>query len=180
MKITESYNVQIWVGSRVGYTEKIHQITEVEKICDEFVNEIQACVTITQTQFRYVNGDEPGVMVGIINYPRFPSTQDELLGKAINLATRLMCGLEQKRVSITTPDKTYMLEDVDCIQKGDKVIPFETIRNTFGQPLFEKGITYEVLDVDGDYVTIDHILYANEPMPHKIDWVIRNFKIIKE
>jgi len=106
----DSYNIQIWVGLRVGYTDKIHTIEEVEKICDAYVNEIKDCITITPTQFRYVDGNEPGVIVGYINYPRFPKTPIEMTSKALALAEVLMKKLGQNRVSVTTPDKTYMLQ----------------------------------------------------------------------
>ena len=106
----DSYNVQIWVGLRVGYTDTIHTMEEVEKICDAYVNEVKDCVTITPTQFRYVDGNEPGVIVGYINYPRFPRTPKEITTRALALGEVLMYGLDQNRVSVTTPDKTYMLE----------------------------------------------------------------------
>ena len=110
MNELNSYNVQIWVGLRVGYTDEVHTIEEVEKICDAYVNEIKDCVTITPTEFRYVDGNEPGVIIGYINYPRFPRTPKEITSRALALAEVLMYGLDQNRVTVTTPDKTYMLE----------------------------------------------------------------------
>jgi hypothetical protein len=84
-------------------------MTDVEKICDDFVNEVKDCVTITPTQFRYVDGAEPGVIVGFINYPRFPRKPEEIEDRALQLAEELMVGLEQNRVTVTTPTQTYML-----------------------------------------------------------------------
>ena len=109
MKITDSYNVQIWVGLRAGYSTKIHSLDDVRDICDNFVNSVKDCVTITETEFRYVDGYEPGVIVGYINYPRFPRMDIEIIDRAHQLAEELMVGLEQNRVTVTTPDKTYML-----------------------------------------------------------------------
>ena len=174
----KSYNVQIWLGLRVGYTDRIHPIEAVEMLVDDFVNEIKDCVTITPTQFRYVNGNEPGVIVGWINYPRFPQPPEELTKRAIDLAEILMCALGQNRVSITTPDKTYMLERNECIQKGDKLICLETVRNVLGSILFEKDITYNVLGVDDEEITLDHTLYANEYASFKLDWIMKKFRII--
>ena len=110
MKSTPTHNVQIWVGLRVGYTDEVHTIEDVEKICDAYVNDVKDCVTITPTQFRYVDGNEPGVIIGWINYPRFPRTLDELTQRALKLADVLMYGLGQNRVSVVAPDNTYMLE----------------------------------------------------------------------
>ena len=111
MKITESYNVQIWVGLRAGYSARIHPLDDVRNICDRFVNSVKDCVTITPTEFRYVDGMEPGVIVGYINYPRFPRKPEEIEDRAIQLAEELMVGLEQNSVTVTTPTQTYMLSN---------------------------------------------------------------------
>jgi len=118
MEILESFNVEIWVGLRVGYTTKIHTLDDVREICDKYVNEIKDCVTITPTEFRYVDGMEPGVIVGYINYPRFPRTKTQIITRAQELGGYLMDGLGQNRVTITTPDKSYMLEADPPDEKG--------------------------------------------------------------
>lgn len=105
-----SYNVQIWVGLRAEYTDLYYTNQDVYEICDKYVNESGDCVTVTPTNFRYVDGWEPGVIVGYINYPRFPRPTDEILERALQLAEKLRIGLKQNRVTITTPTKTYMLE----------------------------------------------------------------------
>ena len=111
MKTTESFNIQIWVGLRIGYTDTAHSIDDVRDICDKWVNEVKDCVTITPTEFRYVDGHEEGVIVGYINYPRFPRTKMAILDRAIALGWNLKRGLGQTRVSVVTPQKTYMLEN---------------------------------------------------------------------
>jgi len=112
MKVLNSYNVQIWCGLKETYDDNnVHTIEDVRKICDEYVNDIKDCVSITPTEFRYVNGNEPGVIVGYINYPRFPRGSEEILDRAIKLAEKLMRGLNQYRVTITTPTKSIMLEN---------------------------------------------------------------------
>lgn len=111
MKTAETWNVQIWCGLRKKYTSEFHIIDEVRDICDEWVNEIKDCVTITPTEFRYVDGNEMGVIVGYINYPRFPRTKEVINSRAIALAWRLKQRLGQIRVSVVTPNETYLLED---------------------------------------------------------------------
>lgn len=63
---------------------------------------------------------------------------------------------------------------------GDKFMCIYTINNIMDLPLFEEGKVYEVLDVDGDDITLNHNLYANEYGSFKIDFVKRNFKTLKE
>jgi len=112
MKKFNSYNIQIWVGLKETYDEKkLHSISEVYEMCSQFVNEIKDCVSITPTRFEYVGGGENGAVVGYINYPRFPRSKRELRRRSFLLAERLMIGLNQYRVTITTPNKSYMLEN---------------------------------------------------------------------
>lgn len=40
MNVVPSYNVQIWVGLREGYTDIVHTIDEVNKICQEYVKTV--------------------------------------------------------------------------------------------------------------------------------------------
>jgi len=110
MKVTNSFNIQIWVGLREGYGENINTIEDVRNICKNYVNEIKDCITITPTEYIYVDGTEPGVIIGYINYPRFPRTSKELKRRAFGLAKILLKDLNQNRISITTKNKTYMLE----------------------------------------------------------------------
>lgn len=111
MKTVKSFNSQIWVGLREGYTDKVHTIDEVRAICKEWVNSVKDCVTITPTEFIYVDGSEQGVIVGYINYSRFPRSKVAITDRAIALASRLKEGLGQIRVSVVTPEETYMIED---------------------------------------------------------------------
>jgi len=116
MRTTKSFNVPIWVGLRSGYGEYIHPIEKVSEICDKFVNTLDDrglgdCVTITPTEFRYLKGWEPGVIVGYINYPRFPRTEGQILKKALQLTETLRVQLFQERVSVVTPKTTYLLEN---------------------------------------------------------------------
>lgn len=117
MKTSRSYNVQIWVGLKEMYDGKIHSIEKVHKICSEYVNEINDCVTITPTEFVYVGGSEIGVVVGYISYPRFPRSRKEIRSRAIKLAEILMVELNQYRVTITTPYKSFMLENKNLDKK---------------------------------------------------------------
>lgn len=67
------------------------------------------------------------------------------------------------------------------MKQGDKLICLEDIKNTFGDPLFEKGKTYIVLYVDNESrpsqtVCLNHTLYANQYQDFPIDWVLQKFK----
>ncbi len=106
-----AYTATIWIGLRVGYTEVIHPLRVVESICQTYCDKAGLCVTVTATRFIYTNGNEPGAMIGFINYPRFPSTREEMGKHARMLGMLLKEALEQKRVSIQLPDGIIMLGD---------------------------------------------------------------------
>lgn len=100
----------IWCGLKEGYDGPVHTVEEVEQICREYVADVPMCVTVTRTKFIYPGGEEPGVAIGLINYPRFPVyVADQLYDKAYPLAEYLKSRLGQKRVSIVTPHDTVTI-----------------------------------------------------------------------
>jgi hypothetical protein len=112
MKILRAYNVQIWCGLKETFGDrKTHTIDDVRRICNDYVNEKKDCVSITETEFRYTNGFEKGVIIGFITYPRFPRKKREIRKRALFLANKLMIELNQYKVTVTTPYKSYMLEN---------------------------------------------------------------------
>lgn len=81
-------------------------IEQAKQVCREYCFEVGLCVTIDPTTYIYTGGEEQGFRVGLINYPRFPSSPDEILEKAKALADRLMHRLCQHSYSIITPTET--------------------------------------------------------------------------
>ncbi len=111
MKILKSYNVQVWCGLKERDTEVLHTIEEVNAICQKFVDEVGECVSVTPTEFIYTKGNENGVVIGFIQYPRFPRKKKQIKKRAIQLGTMLIFELNQYKVTVTTPSKSYMLEN---------------------------------------------------------------------
>lgn len=96
-KITPTVSYNIFVG---GDAEK------AEKICRKYCDKKGFCVTVTPTKYVYTYGEEEGVIVGIINYPRFPKSKEQLREYAVDLAHRLVKYSNQRSVSIQGPDET--------------------------------------------------------------------------
>tara|TARA_R110001632_G_C11285018_1_gene412282 strand:+ start:137 stop:496 length:360 start_codon:yes stop_codon:yes gene_type:complete len=112
MEIVESYNVKIWVGLKNMENGRTKKIKDVEKMLQNYVNTFSSdCYSLTETKFIYTGGCEKGLVIGLINYPRFERTNDHILQNAIDIGTMLMYKLNQYRVTITTPTKTYMLKN---------------------------------------------------------------------
>jgi hypothetical protein len=71
-----------------------------------YCDEVGYCVSVTPTKYVYSGGEEGGVIVGLINYPRFPRNNDEIIDHAFVLSERLRKALDQKSYSIQTPKMT--------------------------------------------------------------------------
>jgi len=110
MKIEPTFEAKISLGFREGYTDISHNIEEVKQICQDYCNRVKLCVTITPTSFIYVDGGEEGCFIGLINYPRFPSTPEDILSEALELAEIFLEEFKQNKVSVICNDKTYMIE----------------------------------------------------------------------
>jgi hypothetical protein len=65
------------------------------------------CVTIEPTTFIYTGGEEAGYRVGLLNYPRFPTTPDVLQARAEAIALALLEATHQLSALMVTPDATY-------------------------------------------------------------------------
>jgi hypothetical protein len=110
MKTVPTFIANIALGAKEGYDGKSHTKEEILDKCQKFCNEVSLAVTIAETLFVYKNGNESGFIIGLINYPRFPSTPEEITSRAIELAYILKDHFNQYRVSIICSDNTYMIE----------------------------------------------------------------------
>lgn len=102
---TASYPVQIWIaGDHAAAIES----------CQAYCDEVGFCVTVTPTAYVYTGGQEPGVVIGLINYGRFPSTPEAIFERAKDLTLRLIRDLGQESASIQAPDKTLWISFRDA------------------------------------------------------------------
>lgn len=61
------------------------------------------CVTVDPTTFIYTGGEETGYVVGLLNYPRFPTLSHLLIERARNLALKLLEETFQNSALMVTP-----------------------------------------------------------------------------
>ncbi|HEY1034609.1 MAG TPA: hypothetical protein VGE09_06480 [Pseudoxanthomonas sp.] len=64
------------------------------------------CVTIEPTHYIYTGGEQSGYVVGLINYPRFPATQEVVTTRARGLLMLLLDETHQKSGLLMTPEST--------------------------------------------------------------------------
>lgn len=106
----KTFWAKIYVGFYNRDTKKnVGSLKKARAICQEYVDDISLCVTLTPTEFIYVHGSEPGIEIGLINYPRFPEKDFQIKIYAINLAEKLMMAFQQYKVSVVMPSETIML-----------------------------------------------------------------------
>jgi hypothetical protein len=111
VKIVDTFIATIYVGFRDHYTKDICYYQEIYNYIQDYVDEVGLCVTVTKTEYVYTRGNEPGIIVGLINYSRFPSHQVDIEQHAITLGEKLRIKCKQMKVTIVMPDKTIMLYD---------------------------------------------------------------------
>jgi len=71
------------------------------------------CVTVEPTTFIYTGGEEAGYVVGLLNYPRFPSAPDDLVRRARELMYMLLDETHQHSALMVTPDQSEWITKKD-------------------------------------------------------------------
>ena len=92
-----SYPVQIFICG---------DYHKAQEICRKFCDEFGECVTVQRAEYIYRGGQESGLVVGLINYPRFPREPWRIEERAFLLATVLRIELGQESFSIQYRDDT--------------------------------------------------------------------------
>lgn len=105
-----TFTANIYLGLKEGYEGTTHAIEEVILFCRDYCDEVKLGVTVTPTYFVYVGGYEPGAIIGLIQYPRFPKDEGYISSTALELAEKLRIHFNQERLSVAFPDTTVMLE----------------------------------------------------------------------
>jgi len=82
----------------------------IEQVCREHCMEVGLCVTVQAAEFIYTGGQESGVEVGLVNYPRFPSTPVEIKAKALTLAEKMIERACQWSALVVTPTESVWLD----------------------------------------------------------------------
>ena len=114
----KTFTAEIYVGAYDNEKDFTRPIAEIKEVCQFFVQDEGLCVNVRETWYAYGDGDgeggnEPGAVVELIHYPRFPRNQPEesITAQALNLAEILMDRMNQKRVSVVSSTDTYTLQN---------------------------------------------------------------------
>ena len=107
MKIVDTFQADIYLSAT---TPEGYHYDAVAQVLENWVA-TGGCVSICDCDYVHTDAYEMGYKLTLINYPRFPSTPEELTERALELAKILKNACNQNRVSVVTTDKTYMLEE---------------------------------------------------------------------
>lgn len=84
-------------------------IEVVKQVCRQECLREGLCVTVDPTTFIYTGGEEFGVVVGLIHYPRFPTSEYAVWERAKDLAVKLLDATCQHSVLLLTPTETVWI-----------------------------------------------------------------------
>jgi len=100
MNTVETYTVRLYMGG---------SLESAKEYIRNFVYHEGLCVTIEPTTFIYTGGEEAGVVIGFVNYPRFPADGPTIFARAMKMAQGLMPHLNQESALLVATDKTEWL-----------------------------------------------------------------------
>ena len=102
MKVFTEPTIQI-------YIYMAGDIDTAKAACRQYCFDKGLCVTATHTDFIYTGGHEFGIQVGLVNYPRFPTNEENLTSTALELANLLITKCCQWTALVVTPTNTHWL-----------------------------------------------------------------------
>ena len=95
-KSCPAFSVKIWLAG---------DIQSARLFCAQYLTNIGLCVTIIPAVYSYTGGEEEGFVIGLVNYPRFPSDPTSIQEKAISLGEGLARHLGQGSFLVEMPDE---------------------------------------------------------------------------
>jgi len=89
-------------------------------VCREYTMEKGLCVNMYPLDYIYTAGEESGFCVELINYPRFPATNEQIYFKAYDLGKQLMEGCFQSSFTIVMPEETTWISRREEVEEKTK------------------------------------------------------------
>ena len=93
----DTWWVKIYLAGDIGVAKQV-----LREQCFAY----KLCVTVEPCEYIYTGGQEAGYCIGLINYPKFPKSKEEIVHIATNIALGLVEATHQWSFTLMTPDKT--------------------------------------------------------------------------
>lgn len=110
-----SYNYTLYIGLKDRASGLIYDKKDALNVIQDYCDKNGLCVSVTDVDYIYTNGNEPGLALGFINYPRFPKADVSIKKDVITIAQLLMTQLSQIRASIVHKDSTIMITNTNLL-----------------------------------------------------------------
>lgn len=104
----QTFTAQIYIAGNIGTAREV-----LRSACFH----VGLCVTLAPCEYIYSGGLESGVVVGLVNYPRFPSKPAKIAAQARRLAGVLMERLCQRSALVVTTTETEWLQNPQWKEK---------------------------------------------------------------
>lgn len=74
-------------------------------VCRAWTFQVSRCVSVSPVDYVYTGGEEKGVRVTLVNYPRFPKAHppEEITAEAVDLGNRIALVLQQWSYLVVGP-----------------------------------------------------------------------------
>ena len=109
----KAYECKLFIGSvRGGYDGLAFSLDDLkyEIRYQQSIDQTSGPVRITETTYVYLDYEEPGWEITIIQYPRFPKPEHELRAFMLRMGAHLLEVFDQNRVTVQDGEKVTMLE----------------------------------------------------------------------
>jgi len=121
-KIVDTYWCYFLLGSNKGYDVNTHiELPEVLKHISNFQEKYwkdSVSVNVTpNSTIIFKDYNKSCYRIEAINYPRFPKTEREIYEFMLTLMEYLALNLDQERITLVTPSKSIMIENIELIDK---------------------------------------------------------------
>jgi hypothetical protein len=117
----KTFTAKAVIGLVRGYSQDSISTTEFKKVLQDAQKKIYQhygiglSVKSTNCEIIFLGQEEPSIDLQIIQYPKFPQTEEILKKMFLALIEMMMLELDQNRVVIVFSDETIMLEQLDTI-----------------------------------------------------------------
>lgn len=123
----KTFTANAVIGLVRGYSQKKISIVEFKKVllsAQQKIreqHEIGLSIKLSSTEIIFLGQEEPSIDLQIIQYPKFPQTEEVLKKVFLEFIEILMIELEQNRVVIVFTEETIMLEQSDIIDPNIQI-----------------------------------------------------------
>ena len=113
MKFRDTYDLHLYIGSINEQTKKEFTHGDLVSAIGKFQDGRSLMIPVRLSSVEFISGSsykERGWSISTINYPRVKASIEELSLFMVDLAKDLACKFKQKRICVSTYNKTMMIE----------------------------------------------------------------------